>query len=122
MGKPVVHWEVTGKDGKRLQKFYAELFDWQVDANNPMDYGVVDTGGKGINGGIAAAQEGAGGVTFYVEVEDLEEYLQTAERLGGRTLMSPTTVMGQKDQPGVQLAMFADPEGNRIGLVKAGTM
>lgn len=123
MGKPVVHWEVTGKDGKRLQKFYAELFDWKVDANNPMEYGVVDTGGKGINGGIAAAQgDHPGGVTFYVEVEDLEEYLRTAERLGGKTLMPPTTVMGQEDRPGVTLALFADPEGNRIGLVKAGTM
>ena len=123
MGKPVVHWEVTGKDGKRLQKFYADLFDWKIDTNNPMEYGMVNTGGKGINGGIAAAQQGSpGGVTFYVEVEDLEEYLRTAERLGGKTLMPSTTVMGQKDQPGVTLALFSDPEGNRIGLVKAGSM
>src|SRR5207245_10978061 len=87
MGKPVVHWEVTGKNSKRLQKFYADLFDWKVDANNPMEYGMVDTGGKGINGGIAAAQAGPGGVNFYVEVENLEEYLRSAERAGGKTVM-----------------------------------
>jgi predicted enzyme related to lactoylglutathione lyase len=121
MGKPVTHWEVTGKDGKRLQKFYAELFDWKIDTNNPMEYGMVDTGGKGINGGIAAAQQGGpGGVTFYVEVDNLEEYLRTAERLGGKTLLPPSKVPGAT--PPVELAMFADPEGNRIGLVKAGTM
>src|SRR5438093_11499248 len=95
MGKPVVHWEVTGKNSKRLQKFYADLFDWKVDANNPMEYGMVDTGGKGINGGIAAAQEGPGGVTFYVEVENLEEYLRSAERLGGKTEMHATQVTGR---------------------------
>jgi len=120
MGKPVTHWEVTGKDGKRLQKFYADLFDWKVDANNPMQYGIVDTGGKGINGGIATAQQGAGGITFYVEVEDLDEYLRTAERLGGKTLMPPSEVPGATTP--VKLAMFADPEGNRIGLLKAGSM
>lgn len=118
MGKPVVHFEVTGKDGKRLQKFYADLFGWKVDTNNPMQYGMVDTGGKGINGGIAATQQGSpGGVTFYVEVEDLDEYLRTAERLGAKTLMPASQVPN-----GPALAMFADPEGNRIGLVKAGTM
>ena len=118
MGKPVVHFEVTGKDGKRLQKFYADLFDWKVDTNNPMQYGMVNTGAKGINGGIAAAQEGwPGGVTFYVEVEDLDEYLRTAERLGGKTVLPASEVPG-----GPSLAVLADPEGNRIGLVKAGTM
>ncbi len=117
MGKPVVHWEVTGKDGKRLQKFYADLFEWKIDTNNPMEYGMVNTGGKGINGGIAAAQQGSGGVTFYVEVENLEEYLRTAERLGGKTLLPPAAVPG-----GPTLAIFADPEGNRIGLVKEGSM
>jgi len=118
MGKPVVHFEVTGKDGRRLQKFYADLFDWNVDANNPMQYGMVNTGAKGINGGISAAQEGSpGGVTFYVEVEDLDEYLRTAERLGGKMVLPASEVPG-----GPALAIFADPEGNRIGLVKAGTM
>ena len=118
MGKPVVHFEVTGKDGRRLQKFYADLFDWNVDANNPMQYGMVNTGAKGINGGISAAQEGStGGVTFYVEVEDLDEYLRTAERLGGKTVLPASEVPG-----GPALAIFADPEGHRIGLVKAGTM
>lgn len=118
MSTPVVHWEITGKDGKRLQKFYADLFDWKIDTNNPMEYGMVNTGGKGINGGISAAQQGSpGGVTFYVEVDNLEEYLRTAERLGGKTVMPPSTVPG-----GPTIALFTDPEGNRIGLLKAGSM
>jgi hypothetical protein len=27
MGQPVVHFEVIGKDGKKLQSFYSELFE-----------------------------------------------------------------------------------------------
>lgn len=113
MGKPVVHWEIIGRDGERLQRFYTELFGWKVNANNPMKYGLVDTGGEGgINGGIAAAEDGHG-VTFYVQVGDLQAALDRAESLGGRTLTSPTEIPNM-----VTFAVFADPEGNRIGLVK----
>lgn len=115
MGKPVTHWEINARDAAKLKTFYSELFDWKIDDNNPTKYGVVETGGKGINGGIGRGQDFFG-VTFYVEVEDLEEYLTKARTLGGRTLMPPTVL------PQVTLAVFADPEGNRIGLVKSGSM
>ena len=41
MGQPVVHFEVIGKDGAKLQSYYGELFGWQIDSNNPMNYGTV---------------------------------------------------------------------------------
>ena len=31
MGQPVVHFEVVGKDGGKLQ-YYAELFGWNINA------------------------------------------------------------------------------------------
>ena len=113
MGKPVTHFEVHGKDTQALQKFYGELFDWHVDSNNPMNYGMVDTHGgeRGINGGIAPDDESW--VTFYVEVDDLAAALKRAEELGGQTIMQPTDVPG-----GPTLAMFTDPAGNKIGLAK----
>lgn len=50
MTKPVVGWfEVTGKDGPALQKFYAQLFGWTVnDAGDGSGYGLVEAGEKGI--------------------------------------------------------------------------
>jgi predicted enzyme related to lactoylglutathione lyase len=36
MGRPLVHFEVMGKDGEKLRSFYAELFDWAIDADNPL--------------------------------------------------------------------------------------
>jgi predicted enzyme related to lactoylglutathione lyase len=116
MGAPVIHWEINARDARRVQEFYSDLFGWKVDANNPMNYGLVDTGSKrGPNGGIAQADDNnpAPSVTFYVGVDDLQRYLDKAESLGGRTVVPPTEIPGM-----VTLAMFADPEGNTIGIVK----
>ena len=117
MANKVVHFEVIGKDGKKLQDFYAKLFDWKIDANNPMNYGMVPPEDSGVGGGIASGQDGGPGhVTFYVEVDDLQAHLKKVESLGGKTIMEPMDVPG-----GPQIAMFADPEGHVIGMTKAGT-
>ena len=120
MGQPVVHFEVIGKDGQALQKYYAELFDWDIDTNNPMNYGLVNRddnlgpNGEGIGGGIGSGPEGhEGHVTFYVGVDDVEAALAKAESLGGTRVMGPHTM----EEPPITLAHFADPEGHVIGLV-----
>jgi predicted enzyme related to lactoylglutathione lyase len=46
MGQAVVHFEVIGKDGQKLQSYYGELFGWQIDSSNPMNYGVVQRDGN----------------------------------------------------------------------------
>ncbi|MGH2742527.1 MAG: VOC family protein [Thermoleophilaceae bacterium] len=61
MGQPVVHFEVIGKDGEKLRSYYSELFGWEIDADNPMDYGTVpregntNAEGAGIGGGVGKA-------------------------------------------------------------------
>ena len=47
MANHVVHFEILGTDGKKTQAFYGNLFGWKIDANNPMNYGLVDCGVKG---------------------------------------------------------------------------
>lgn len=114
MAHPVTHFEIHGKDGMKSQEFYAKLFGWNVDANNPMSYGMVaPPDGRGIGGGVAQAQDGQPRVTFYVEADDLAAMLKQAESLGGHTIMPPMDVPG-----GPTIALFADPDGNVIGLAK----
>jgi uncharacterized protein len=114
MPNPVVHFEVVGRDGKKLQDFYAGVFGWKIDANNPMSYGLVDNGGQGINGGIATAEGGGTGhAAFYIEVDDTDAYLRKIESMGGKTV-TPTQVVPNM----VTFAMFTDPDGHLIGLVK----
>ena len=115
MGYPVVHFEVVGRDAQALQGFYKDAFDWQMQEAIPDFYAMVHPSGEqGINGGIGAAMSGgAGHVTFYVEVPDLEAALSKIEGLGGSTVMGPTEV-----PDGPTIAMFADPEGHFVGLLK----
>lgn len=113
MTNPVIHFEIHGKDAAKTQKFYGDLFGWKIDANNPWNYGMVDTGGgAGINGGIAGGERSM--VTFYVQVADLQAALDRAAQLGGAVTMPITQIPG-----GPTIAMFADPDGNPIGLIKA---
>ncbi|MBA3376461.1 MAG: glyoxalase [Actinobacteria bacterium] len=121
MGQPVVHFEVIGKDGEKLQRYYADLFGWEIDADNPMKYGSVQREGNmnaegiGIGGGIGTGPDGyAGHVTFYVEVLDVEAALAKAESLGGSRMFGPDVVT-----EGVEIGQFSDPEDHVVGLVKA---
>ena len=122
MGQAVVHFEIIGKDAEKLQSYYSDLFGWEVNADNPMSYGIVSrypsasAGGElGIGGGVGEAPEGyAGHVTFYVEVPDVEAALAKAESLGGSRMMGPDKVM-----EGIEIGLFNDPEGHVIGVVKS---
>ena len=96
-----------------LQRFYGSLFGWKVDDSNPMQYGLVEKAGEGIGGGICTSPA-APKVTVYVAVDDLEASLEKARSLGGRTLMEPHAVPG-----GPEIALFEDPQGNTIGLLRA---
>ena len=120
MGQPVVHFEVIGKDGAALRSYYSELFGWQIDADNPMNYGTVQRDGNvsadgtGIGGGIGVGPEGyPGHVTFYIEVPDVEAALAKAESLGGSRVMGPDNVT-----EGIEIGLFNDPEGHTVGVVK----
>jgi len=114
MGNPVVHFEVTGKDGSALRDFYSGMFGWEFQVMEAMDYGMVEAKDRGIGGGVGTAQSGSGHVTFYVEVDDPDAYLEKAGTLGG------TTVMPTMEIPGVvTFALLADPEGHMVGVVKS---
>jgi predicted enzyme related to lactoylglutathione lyase len=119
VGQPVVHFEVIGRDGEKLQAYYAELFGWEISADNPANYGIVardgnmNADGVGIGGGVGGGPEGyPGHVTFYVEVPDVEAALAKAESLGGSRTMGPEEMF-----EGTVIGQFTDPEGHVIGVV-----
>ena len=119
MGQPVVHFEIVSRNGEALREYYAKLFGWEYDLNNPMKYGIVSREdnstpeGVGIGGGIMEVPEGyAGHLTFYVAVPDVEAALAQAESLGGTRMMGPDEVM-----PGLTVGLFTDPEGHTVGVL-----
>jgi len=116
MAQPVRHFELIAKDTKKLRNFYTKLFGWRPEDYPGMDYAMLHTDAKsGIHGGLGSEETGLPtGMTVYVQVEDVEEFLAQVKKLGAtKVLQEPY------DIPNVgRFAVFTDPEGNRIGLWK----
>jgi len=108
----VIHFEVTGKDGKALQSYYRDLFGWNINTDNPGGYGMTDSSTTGVVVGVGGTQDGSSGwVTGYVRVADINATLAKAESLGGKTVAPRFSPDGT-----AYLALVADPEGHVIGL------
>jgi predicted enzyme related to lactoylglutathione lyase len=114
MAHPVGWFEVAGPDAGALQRFYADAFGWQIDADNPQNYGMVAAQEGGIGGGVGPSPDGRPYVIFYIAVPDLQAALDQVGKAGGTTVTPPMDVPG-----GPSLAYFTDPAGNRIGLMTA---
>jgi predicted enzyme related to lactoylglutathione lyase len=116
MANPVTWFEIIGADSAKLQKFYADTFGWKLSPPEPTmgNYSMLDHEGKGIQGGIGGDASDHARVTIYIEVDDPQAYLDKVTRAGGKTIMPVTNVT-----TGVTIAMFTDPSGNTMGLLKA---
>ncbi len=113
MAHPVVFFEIGCKDNPSTQKFYASLFDWKMQAYGPA--AMIDTGTKeGIMGHInSLGHEPHNYTIVYVEVDNIQIYLDKAGKIGGKTLVTPTEVPGMG-----HFAWLSDPEGTIVGLWK----
>lgn len=112
MGQPVVHFEIGCRDAGNTTEFYIRLFGWQMQAMGPAT--MIDTGSQtGIQGHISSlGHEPHNYTTFYVQVDDVQGYLDKVASLGGKTLVPPV------DIPSGTFAWFSDLEGNTIRLWK----
>jgi predicted enzyme related to lactoylglutathione lyase len=113
MGQPVVHFEIGCRDASKTSAFFSDLFGWQMQAMAPATMINTDAGG-GIQGHITSlGHEPHNYTIFYVQVDDVQSYLNKATSLGGKTVVPPVEI------PNGTFAWFTDPEGNTIGLWKA---
>jgi predicted enzyme related to lactoylglutathione lyase len=123
----VVHFEIHGKDLNKLQKFYQDVFGWDIKDMGPAmgNYRLVMTGTSepGINGGMnerrgALPADGAP-VNAYVctiGVEDIDATLEKIAQAGGTVATEKMEIPG-----GVgMLAYRKDPEGNIFGVLQPG--
>jgi predicted enzyme related to lactoylglutathione lyase len=117
MPNPVVQFQILSKAPEETAKFYSQLFDWRVDANNPLGYRRIDTGSPdGIQGGIWPAPPHASNfVQLFIAVTDIGATVDEAVRLGARTLI-PVTKLPE----GEELAVLLDPHGMAFALTSRG--
>ena len=117
MGKPVVYFEIAGRDGEALKEFFGSLFDWKIGRHAPAgNYWYIENVKGGIPGAIMQTTEDMppNYVSIYIQVDDVQACLDKAESLGGKTIVPPTPVPGGMGHIGV----FIGPAGNNIGLHK----
>jgi len=107
--RPVVRFEIGCRDRERSERFYGDLFGWDVQREGAAS--LVETGG--LPGHLTSlGHEPHHYATVYVEVDDLPAAFARAESLGGKTLVPPVPL------PTGSFAWFADPDGTHIGLWK----
>ena len=110
MANPVVHFEIGCRQSQKTQEYYAKLFGWKIQQAGPA--AMIDTGGA-VTGHITELGHKPFHYTiFYVEVDDVQAYLDKATALGGKMLVPPI------DIPTGKFAWMQDPEGNTVGLWK----
>jgi predicted enzyme related to lactoylglutathione lyase len=112
---PAVDWfEVLGADAARSQRFYTEIFGWQVSAAaSGVGYGMVDTGtSRGIRGGIGGGGPGPW-ATVYASVTDVAATLASATELGGSRVSGPAAVDDH-----MEAGALRDPAGNAVGVYR----
>ncbi len=110
----IVHVEIPANDPASAAKFYADLFGWNIQVDQALNYYMFQAG-SGPGGAFPQVGEDPpykpGEVVIYVSTDDIDATLAKTESLGGKTLMPKTEI------PNVGwFAFFADPTGNRIGL------
>lgn len=115
MAYKIVHWELMGRDGAELKKFYGELFDWTLEAVPGFgDYYMTNAEETGLAGAVGQGSEDMPNYhIMYIEVPDIDAHLGRAEAAGA-TVVVPRTVVPDT----VVFAMFTDPAGNLVGLVE----
>jgi predicted enzyme related to lactoylglutathione lyase len=116
MPAPIAHLEFRSFDFNRTSAFYAKVFDWHTQQNASATYMKHDAGEGGgpegpSAGWVRAAVSQAPGPLAYVVVDDLTATLAEVERHGGRVLVPRLPFAG-----GGEVALFADPDGNVVGL------
>jgi uncharacterized protein len=48
MGQPIVHFEIIGKDAKKLRSYYGDLFGWEFDMSAPVAEAISQPGNYGF--------------------------------------------------------------------------
>ena len=118
----VVWFEVPFDEAKRAQKFYQDVFGWQINQFPEMDYYAAittDTDPQtmesktagAINGGLLKRDETGKNPLILIEVPSIDEHIKKIEENGGKIVMSKIPV----GDFGLY-ARVSDTEGNIIAL------
>lgn len=111
MGQPIVHFELGGAPVESVAAFYEKHFGWQISKMPEADYYGVTTAEGSLGGGLNGVADW--GTVVYIEVPDIQAAMKAIIEDGGSEVHPETNLAGI-----VTFAIFQDPAGNKVGLVK----
>ncbi len=124
---PVVHFEMSADDRKRMADFYAHVFGWKAEffgeeMGNYVTVATTESDENGrpkmagaINGGFypRGTNEGDHHPSVVIAVDDIHATLEQIKKSGGSVISEPVNI----PQVG-QYASFYDTEGNRVSILQ----
>lgn len=113
----ITHIDIPVTDLGRAQAFYSGLFGWQI-AEIPgfENYPMWQAPNKISGGGLAPREDGFTTPRSYVEVDSIDDVLAQVGETGGQVVMPKSPISETS-----WYAVFADPDGNHIGLYEGTT-
>ena len=113
----ITHIDIPVSDSGAATRFYSELFGWQISAPPGFeDYPMWQAPNQVSGGGLAPRGDGFTQPRSYVEVDSIDETLEKVTE-GGGTVLMPRSPISETSW----FAVFADPDGNHIGLYEGVT-
>jgi uncharacterized protein len=113
----ITHIDIPVSDTAAASTFYSELFGWNIAEVPGFEGYPMWQAPNGVSGGgLAAREEGFGQPRSYVEVDSIDEALERATARGATVVMGRTPITETS-----WWAIFADPDGNHIGLYEGAT-
>jgi predicted enzyme related to lactoylglutathione lyase len=112
----IVWFQIPADEVARAKKFYATLFDWNINPfpnSPPGEHEYIDTGGPDASpdGGLIKRMHPEQAIMTYVSVPSVTEFMAKIEKLGGNICEPKTAV------PGVgYFAIFKDTENNSLAI------
>ena len=111
MAAPIIHVEWKSAHFARTSDFYARVFKWKTEQNGSGSYMKLDAADGPSVGWVRADLVQAPGPVNFLPVDDLAATLDEIESAGGRVLVRSLPFVG-----GGEIALFADPDDNVLGL------
>ena len=123
---PVVHFEMPYDNHERMEKFYKEVFGWQMKklGDDMGNYVLATTANADVKPDLPRGAINGG---FYprkpdwpdqypsvvIAVDNIKEAMKKVEKAGGNILGEPVEI------PGIGLCVsFTDTEGNRVSMLQ----
>lgn len=114
--RSIVHIEIPAAIRAESAKFYADMFGWEIEPMDEMNY-TMWKAGSDLGGGFPDVDgkfSQPDRVLIYIDSENIEADLQRIEAHGGKTAHPKMEISGMG-----WWAAFTDPTGNTIGLYQS---